>query len=243
MDSVGSRDHIAEFLFCCSMLAVHLSRINEEITLWCSEGFRFISLSDAFTTGSSIMPQKRNPDAAELIRAKATRISAASGAMLGVVKALPLTYAKDMQEDKALTFDAFDGFMLCVSAMTGMMETIKFDRAALKAAAGKGYSTATDLADWLVGQAGVPFREAHHITGAVVKRAEALGIADLSQLPLAEATAIDSRITQAALALLTVEQSVQSRASFGGTAPARVREQVARWKQSLSGFGSPNPGS
>jgi argininosuccinate lyase len=235
LDAVSARDFAIEALGALALCAVHISRLAEEIVLWTSPQFGFARLADEWSTGSSIMPQKRNPDAAELIRAKAARIAGAHGALLAVIKALPLTYAKDLQEDKALTFAAFDDFGLAAAAMKGMIETITFDRTALRNAAGKGYSTATDLADWLVGHAGVPFREAHHITGAIVKRAEALGIADLSALPLAEAQAIDPRITAAALALLTVEQSVQSRASFGGTAPGRVREQIARWKQTLTG--------
>ncbi|HVY03006.1 MAG TPA: argininosuccinate lyase, partial [Caulobacterales bacterium] len=235
LDAVSARDFAIEALGALALCAVHISRLAEEIVLWTSPQFGFARLADEWSTGSSIMPQKRNPDAAELIRAKAARVAGAHGALLGLVKALPLAYAKDLQEDKALTFAAFDDFGLAAAAMKGMIETITFDRTALRNAAGKGYSTATDLADWLVGHAGVPFREAHHITGAIVKRAEALGIADLSALPLAEAQAIDPRITAAALALLTVEQSVQSRASFGGTAPGRVREQIARWKQTLTG--------
>jgi argininosuccinate lyase len=224
-----------EALGALAICATHISRLAEEMVLWSSPQFGFARMSDEWSTGSSIMPQKRNPDAAELIRAKTTRITAAHHAMLGMMKALPLTYSKDMQEDKILAFSAFDGFMLCVNAMTGMVETITFNRETLRAASMKGYSTATDLADWLVGKANVPFREAHHITGSIVKRAEELGIADLALVPLAEAQAVDKRISAEALALLTVEQSVQSRASYGGTAAARVREQVAAWKQRLGG--------
>ncbi|HBB55146.1 MAG TPA: argininosuccinate lyase, partial [Hyphomonadaceae bacterium] len=181
----------------------------------------------------SIMPQKRNPDAAELIRAKAARIGAAFQALTGLIAGLPLAYAKDLQDDKSITFEAFDQFALCLTAMTGMIETIAFDRNALRAAAMRGYSTATDLADWLVRVHGLPFREAHHVTGAIVKRAESLGVADLAALPLAEAQAIDKRINAEALAALTVEQSVAARASFGGTAPAQVRARIAEWKDML----------
>ncbi len=234
LDAVSARDFALEALAALAIAAVHLSRLAEEIVLWTSPQFGFARLSDAWSTGSSIMPQKRNPDAAELIRAKAARISANLNALLGIIKALPLAYAKDLQDDKALTFEAFDAFELSTVAMTGMMQTIAFDRAALRAAAARGYSTATDLADWLVRALKVPFREAHHITGAVVKRAEALGVGDLAALPLAEFQAIEPRITADAVAALTVEQSVASRTSYGGTAPARVREQIERWQAELA---------
>ena len=177
------------------------------------------------------MPQKRNPDAAELIRAKAARIGANFGALNTIVQKLPLAYAKDLQEDKSLTFAAFDDFALSTVAMAGMIETMTFDRAKMRAAAALGFSTATDLADWLVRELKVPFREAHEITGRIVKRAEAEGVAELGNLPLADFQAIEPRITEAARALLTVEQSVASRASYGGTAPAQVRAQIAAWKQ------------
>ncbi len=234
LDAVSARDFALEALSALAIAAVHLSRLGEEIVLWTSPQFGFARLSDAWSTGSSIMPQKRNPDAAELIRAKAARISANLAALLGIMKALPLAYAKDLQDDKVLTFEAFDAFELSAVAMTGMIETITFDRAALRAAATRGFSTATDLADWLVRALKVPFREAHHITGAVVKRAEALGVVDLAALPLAEFQAIEPRITPDAVAALTVEQSVASRSSYGGTAPARVREQIARWQAELA---------
>jgi argininosuccinate lyase len=229
MDSVGSRDFAMEALGALSIAAVHLSRLAEEIVMWTSPQFGFARLSDAWSTGSSIMPQKRNPDAAELIRAKAARIAANAQALLMTVKALPLTYAKDLQDDKALTFEAFDAFGLCVAAMDGMMATITFDRARMRAAATLGYSTATDLADWLVRELGLPFREAHHVTGAVVKRAEQLGVAELCDLPLDQAQAIEPRITAKALAGLSVEASVAARRSHGGTAPEQVRAQIARW--------------
>jgi len=233
IDAVSSRDFAMAQLANISICATHLSRLAEEIVLWTSPQFAFARLSDHWSTGSSIMPQKRNPDAAELIRAKAARISANFAALSAIMQKLPLAYAKDLQEDKALTFEAFDAFELSLAAMNGMMATITFDRATMRAAAARGYSTATDLADWLVRELKVPFREAHHITGAVVKRAEALGVADLSDLPLEEFQQVDPRITEAARALLTVEQSVESRASYGGTAPERVRDQIARWKEHL----------
>jgi argininosuccinate lyase len=235
LDAVASRDFALEALAALSICGTHVSRLAEEIVLWTSPQFAFARLADEWSTGSSIMPQKRNPDAAELIRAKAARISADFAALTAIVQKLPLTYAKDLQEDKVLTFSAFDDFQLSLQAMTGMIETIHFSREAMRVAAGKGYSTATDLADWLVREAGIPFREAHHITGALVAKAEELGLADLSAVPLGEAQAIDKRISAAALDLLTVEQSVASRASFGGTAPARVREQIAQWKLRLGG--------
>ncbi len=233
LDAVASRDFALEALAALAICATHLSRLADEIVLWTSPQFGFARLSDAWSTGSSIMPQKRNPDAAELIRAKAARIGADFAALNGVVQKLPLAYAKDLQEDKALTFGAFDAFELCVVAMTGMIETIRFDRAALRAAATRGYSTATDLADWLVRALNMPFREAHHVTGAVVKRAEALGVAELCDLPLGEFQAIEPRIDEAARAALSVEKSVAARTSYGGTAPDQVRAQIARWKEIL----------
>jgi argininosuccinate lyase len=234
LDSVSARDFALEFLSALSIAAMHLSRLAEEIVLWTSPQFAFAKLGDDWSTGSSIMPQKKNPDAAELIRAKAARIGADFAALLAILQKLPLAYAKDLQEDKAITFSAFDDFMLGGQAMAGMMETIAFNRVTMAEAAGRGYSTATDLADWLVATLKLPFREAHHIVGAVVKRAENAGIADLAKLPLAEAQAVDPRITQAALDLLSVAQSVASRASKGGTAPERVREQIASWKRALN---------
>lgn len=234
LDAVSSRDFALDALAALSIAGVTLSRLAEEIVLWTSPQFGFARLSDEWSTGSSIMPQKRNPDAAELIRAKVKRIAANFGALTAIVTGLPLAYAKDLQEDKALTFEAFDAFHLCAAAMTGMMQTISFDRATLRAAAGRGYSTATDLADWLVRTLNLPFRDAHHVTGAVVKRAETLGVADLAQLPLSEVQAIEPRITQAALDALSVERALESRASTGGTAPKRVREQIDRWAAELN---------
>jgi argininosuccinate lyase len=232
MDSVGSRDFAMEALNALAIGAVHLSRLAEEIVFWTSAPFGFARLSDAWSTGSSIMPQKRNPDAAELIRAKAARIAANAQALMMTVKALPLTYAKDLQDDKTLTFEAFDAFALCTAAMTGMMETIRFNTDAMRAAAGKGYSTATDLADWLVRTLALPFREAHHVTGAIVKLAEGRGV-ELADVPLVDMQAIHPGITDAVFGVLTVDASVASRMSYGGTAPDQVRAQVARWKEIL----------
>ncbi|MGE3142168.1 MAG: argininosuccinate lyase [Hyphomonadaceae bacterium] len=233
IDAVSARDFALEALSALSISAMHLSRLAEEIVLWTSPQFAFARLSDQWSTGSSIMPQKRNPDAAELIRAKAARMAANYAALIGIMKALPLAYAKDLQEDKALTFEAFDAYELCAKAMAGMVETITFNRDKLRTAAAAGFSTATDLADWLVRELKIPFRDAHHITGAAVKRAEELGLAELADLPLAELQKLESRITEAARAVLTVEKSLESRASYGGAAPARVREQIARWKELL----------
>ncbi|MDX2233710.1 MAG: argininosuccinate lyase [Hyphomonadaceae bacterium] len=234
LDAVASRDFALQALAALSIAGTHLSRLAEEIVLWTSPQFGFARLSDAWSTGSSIMPQKRNPDAAELVRAKAARITGAFGTLNGILQKLPLAYAKDLQDDKAITFEAFDAFDLCSRAMTGMIGTMSFHREAMREAATRGYSTATDLADWLVRELRTPFREAHHITGAVVKRAEAMGVTQLSDLPLADFQAVDPRITEAARALLTVEQSVASRVSTGGTAPVRVREQAALWRERLA---------
>jgi argininosuccinate lyase len=221
IDAVSDRDFALEFLAALAMCGGHLSRFAEEIVIWMSEPYRFIRLSDAFTTGSSIMPQKRNPDAAELVRAKTGRLQGALSALLTVMKGLPLAYAKDMQEDKALVFDAADTLALALAATTGMATDLAADPAAMRRVAASGGSTATDLADWLVRELGLPFREAHHATGALVKRAEALGL-ELAALPLAEMQKVEPRITAAAQAVLTVEQSVASRTSFGGTAPENV---------------------
>jgi argininosuccinate lyase len=234
LDAVASRDFAMEALNALSISAVHLSRLAEEIVLWTSAHFRFARLSDQWSTGSSIMPQKRNPDAAELIRAKAAKIASNANCLMMIVKALPLAYAKDLQDDKALTFESFDAFMLCVGAMAGMMETMIFNQDALRKAATFGYSTATDLADWLVRDLNMPFREAHHVTGAVVKAAEAAGVAELCDLPLATFQAVEPRITAQAVALLSVEASVAARTSFGGTAPVRVREQIIRLQNLLN---------
>ncbi|MFT3729431.1 MAG: argininosuccinate lyase [Terricaulis sp.] len=233
MDAVGSRDFALAALASLAIAATHLSRLAEEIVLWTSPQFGFAKLSDAWSTGSSIMPQKRNPDAAELIRAKAARVGADFAALNAIVQKLPLTYAKDLQEDKTLTFSAFDAFALSITAMIGMVDTLTFNRGAMREAAARGYSTATDLADWLVRALKTPFREAHEITGKIVRRAELQGVAELALLPLSEFQAVDDRITEEARALLTVEKSVESRNSYGGTAPERVREQIARWKENF----------
>ena len=232
LDAVSARDFALEALAALSIAATHLSRLAEEIVLWSSAQFNFATLSDAWSTGSSIMPQKRNPDAAELIRAKAALITGQYMSLQGAVKALPLAYAKDLQDDKVLTFAAFDTFELCTRAMAGMMETISFNHDAMLAAASKGFSTATDLADWLVRELGMPFREAHHVTGALVARAEAKGC-DLSELSLEEMQAEAETITDGIFDVLTVEKSVASRTSYGGTAPVRVAEEVAHWKERL----------
>ncbi len=225
LDAVSDRDFAIEFLAAAALAGTHLSRFAEEIVLWASDAFGFVALSDAFTTGSSIMPQKRNPDAAELVRAKTGRLNGALIALLTVMKGLPLAYQKDMQEDKVPVFEASDALELCLEAMTGMVRDIRPDRDRLRAAAERGYSTATDLADWLVRVLGLPFRRAHHVTGMIVKRAEILG-RTLAEMPLAEMRQIEPAITEAVLDTLTVERSVASRTSFGGTAPEQVQAAI-----------------
>ena len=229
LDAVSDRDFALEFLSAASLTATHLSRLAEELVIWSTAQFRFVALSDRFSTGSSIMPQKKNPDAAELIRAKVARINGALVALLTVMKGLPLAYSKDMQEDKEQVFDAADSLMLALAAMTGMAADMHPNAERLRAAAASGFSTATDLADWLVRALGLPFREAHHVTGALVRRAEERGV-DLPELGLAEMTAVHPGITAEVYEVLGVENSVASRMSHGGTAPARVREQIARWR-------------
>ena len=233
LDAVSARDFALEALAALSIAATHLSRLAEEIVLWTSAQFAFARLSDAWSTGSSIMPQKRNPDAAELVRGKAALISSKFAALQGAVKALPLAYAKDLQDDKALTFEAFDTFDLCARAMTGMVETMTFYPDNMRAAAAKGFSTATDLADFLVRELGMPFREAHHVTGALVALAEGDGV-DLADLSLEAMKSVEPRLTDAIYSVLTVEKSAASRTSFGGTAPVRVAEQIAAWKERLN---------
>ena len=233
LDSVSARDFALEALSAASICATHLSRLAEEIVLWVTPQFGFIKLSDAFTTGSSIMPQKRNPDAAELVRAKVGRILGSLVALMTVMKGLPLAYSKDMQEDKPPVFEAFDALSLAILAMTGMIEDLEPNRERMAAAAGAGFSTATDLADWVVRELNTPFRQAHHITGSAVKRAETLGV-DLQDLPLAEFQAIEPGITEAVYAVLTPQASVASRKSYGGAAPDQVRAQIQRWKERLS---------
>ena len=232
LDSVSDRDFALEFLSAASICATHMSRFAEELVLWSTVQFRFARLSDRFSTGSSIMPQKRNPDAAELVRAKVARITGAFVALSTVMKGLPLTYSKDMQEDKEPVFDAADALMLALAATEGMVRDLKPNPEALRAAASGGFSTATDLADWLVREAGLPFREAHHVVGALVRQAEGRGV-DLPDLPLDVMQAAHPGITEAVYSVLGVDNSVASRMSLGGTAPARVREQVARWKERL----------
>jgi argininosuccinate lyase len=233
LDSVSDRDFALEALAAGSICATHLSRLAEEIVVWMTPGFGFISLSDAFTTGSSIMPQKRNPDAAELIRAKVGRILGSFTNLSVVMKGLPLAYGKDMQEDKAPTFEAFDALDLSLAAMTGMVEDLTPSREAMAAAAGQGFSTATDLADWLVRRLNLPFREAHHVTGRAVARAEALGC-DLAELSLSELQTLQPGIASDVYKVLSPAASAASRTSYGGTAPDQVRAQVARWKEVLS---------
>ena len=233
LDAVSDRDFALEFLAAASICAVHLSRLAEEIVLWCSAPFGFVRLSDAFTTGSSIMPQKRNPDAAELARAKAGRIVGGLVALLTVMKGLPLAYAKDTQEDKEPVFDAADALALALAAMAGMVADLQPDTARLRAMAGSGFATATDLADWLVRVLHLPFRTAHHVTGRLVARAEARGV-DLAGLSLEDMQQEEPGITAALFDVLTVDASVASRTSFGGTAPANVARAAAQWQAALA---------
>ena len=226
IDAVSDRDFAVEFLAAAALAGTHLSRFAEEVVIWSSDAFGFIRLSDAFTTGSSIMPQKRNPDAAELVRAKTGLFNGALIALLTVMKGLPLAYQKDMQEDKVPVFEAADTLELCLAAMTGLVRDMRPDRERLRDAAARGFSTATDFADWLVRTLDLPFRRAHHITGEIVRRAEARGCS-LAELPLTELQAVEPAITDAVYGVLDVERSVASRASFGGTAPPRVREAIA----------------
>jgi len=233
LDSVADRDFVIETLSAAALCAVHLSRFAEEIVLWTTPQFGFVRLSDKFTTGSSIMPQKRNPDAAELVRGKTGRVIGALNALLMTMKGLPLAYSKDMQEDKEGTFDALHTLSLCVAAMTGMVGDMTPDTARMQTAAGAGYATATDLADWLVRTLKMPFREAHHVTGSLVKLASDKGVG-LEDLPLAEMQGVEPRITADVLGVLGVVNSVESRTSYGGTAPKNVREQAQAWLGRLS---------
>jgi argininosuccinate lyase len=232
LDGVSDRDFALETLAAASISAMHLSRLAEEIVIWMTPQFGFVRLSDRWTTGSSIMPQKRNPDAAELCRAKIGRIAGAFQGLLMVMKGLPLTYSKDMQEDKEVTFDALRAFAVAVAAMRGMIEDLEPVPEAMRAAAGRGYSTATDLADWLVRALGLPFREAHHVTGTIVKRAETKGCL-LEELSLVEMQAVEPRITKEVFSVLSVDASVRSRVSYGGTAPQNVRKMARRWIKRL----------
>ena len=232
LDAVSDRDFALEFLASAAICAMHLSRFAEEIIIWCSAPYRFIRLSDAFTTGSSIMPQKRNPDAAELVRAKTGRIAGALMGLLTVMKGLPLAYAKDMQEDKEQVFDAAEALALCLAATEGMVRDLEPELTRLRETAGSGFSTATDLADWLVRVLKLPFRTAHHVTGRLVAKAEAKGV-DLSGLTLTEMQEEEPGITPDIFGVLTVDASVASRTSYGGTSPVRVAEQATRWLTEL----------
>ncbi|MFD0914924.1 argininosuccinate lyase [Pseudahrensia aquimaris] len=232
LDTVADRDFALEFLACASICATHLSRLAEEIVIWSTPQFNFVRLSDKFSTGSSIMPQKKNPDAAELVRAKVARINGSLVSLLTVMKGLPLTYSKDMQEDKEVVFDAAETLELALAAMNGMIADMTINKDAMRAAAGSGFSTATDLADWLVREAGMPFRDAHHITGSAVAMAEKQGC-DLAELSLEDMQSIDAAITNDVFNVLTVDASVASRTSFGGTAPENVRKQIVYWKERL----------
>jgi argininosuccinate lyase len=233
IDAVSDRDFAVEFLTAASLTAIHLSRLAEEIVLWVSDGFRFVKLSDAFTTGSSIMPQKRNPDAAELVRGKAGRILGAFVSLSTMLKGLPLAYGKDMQEDKEPVFEAADALSLMIAAMAGMVYDMKPDADAMRRATETGFITATDLADWLVREAGMPFREAHHATGALVALAEQKGCG-LADLALGDMQRVDSRIGAGVFSVLAVDKSVASRTSEGGTAPAKVREAIATARKNLT---------
>ena len=232
LDTTADRDFVLETLSACAICAIHLSRLAEEIVIWSTSQFRFVKLSDKFTTGSSIMPQKRNPDAAELVRAKPGRIIGALVSLLTVMKGLPLTYSKDMQEDKEPAFDAFDNMSLAIAATTGMIRDMVPNEAEMRKAAASGFSTATDLADWLVRTLKMPFRDAHHVTGSLVALAEKQGV-DLPELPLSAMQQVEPRITEDVFRVLTVENSVASRTSFGGTAPENVAREAKRWLELL----------
>jgi argininosuccinate lyase len=232
LDGVSDRDFVLETLAAATIAAVHFSRLAEEIVIWMTPQFGFVKLSDRFTTGSSIMPQKRNPDAAELSRAKVGRIAGAFQSLVIVMKGLPLAYSKDMQEDKEATFDALSSLGLVMAAMAGMIADLEPNPEAMRAAAGRGYATATDLADWLVKDLKMPFRDAHHVTGAIVKAAETKGV-DLDGLALSDMQAVEPRITKAVFSVLSVENSVKSRTSYGGTAPQNVAKMARQWLRRL----------
>ena len=232
LDGVADRDFALEILAAASITAMHLSRFAEEIVIWMTPQFGFVRLSDRFTTGSSIMPQKRNPDAAELVRAKVGRVAGAFQGLLMVMKGLPLAYSKDMQEDKEATFDALDSLRLGLAAMTGIVRDVEPVAETMRAAAGRGYSTATDLADWLVRELKMPFREAHHVTGSIVKAAEDKGL-DLENVPLEAMQAIEPRISKGIFSVLSVENSVKSRKSYGGTSPQNVAKMARSWAKRL----------
>jgi argininosuccinate lyase len=240
LDSVSDRDFVLETLSAASICAMHLSRLAEEIVLWATPQFGFVKLSDKFTTGSSIMPQKRNPDAAELVRGKAGRVFGALQGLLTMMKGLPLTYSKDMQEDKEGTFDAVQTLSLCLAASAGMVRDMQPDLKVMKKAAGLGYATATDLADWLVRVLKMPFRDAHHVTGRLVGIASSKGVG-LEKLSLAEMQEVEPKINDKIFAVLGVERSVKSRTSYGGTAPANVKRQARRWLKQLAKHAKPQP--
>jgi argininosuccinate lyase len=233
LDAVSDRDFALDYLMAAAQCALHLSRMAEELILWASPLFGFALLPDSYSTGSSIMPQKRNPDAAELVRGHSGRIVGAMTALVVTMKGLPLAYSKDLQDDKPPVFEAHDLILLSLQALAGMVEATRFDAARMRAAAAAGFSTATDLADWLVREAGLPFREAHRIAGRAVKAAEERGVG-LAELELAALREIDGRIDERVYQVLTVEASVRSRASYGGTAPGRVREQIERARRALA---------
>jgi len=232
LDAVSDRDFVLETLSALSISAIHLSRLSEEIVIWASAQFGFLTLSDGFSTGSSIMPQKRNPDAAELVRAKTGRITGALAGLTMVMKGLPLAYSKDMQEDKEMAFDAFDNYSLMVAAMTGMIEDLKPNKDRMKEAAAHGYSTATDLADWLVRALNMPFREAHHVTGEIVALAEKQQ-KRLDELSLEDMQKVEENINKELLSVLSIEQSVASRTSEGGTSPTNVEKMTRNWQDRL----------
>jgi argininosuccinate lyase len=238
MDAVADRDFAAEFLFVAALSGVHLSRLGEEVVLWTSQEFGWVELDDAFATGSSIMPQKKNADIAELARGKAGRLIGGLVAVLTMLKGLPLTYDRDMQEDKEPAFDAFDNLSLAIAAMTGMVKDLEPNREAMRRAAAEGHSTATDLADWLVRRLGLAFREAHHVTGRLLALAEKKGC-DLAGLDLADMREINGGITEEVFGVLTVEASLASRKSVGGTAPGNVRREARRWLKALAGASRP----
>jgi len=233
LDSVSDRDFALEFLSLAAICATHLSRLAEEIVIWSTPQFGFVRLSDSYSTGSSIMPQKKNPDAAELVRAKTGRINGHLVALLTVMKGLPLAYSKDMQEDKEAVFDAAETLDLMLAAMTGMVRDLTINTVAMKKAAGSGYATATDLADWLVRTLGLPFREAHHVTGRAVALAEQKK-SPLDRLTLEDFRSIHDGITEDVFSVLTVQNSVKSRTSFGGTAPSEVRKQIRYWRKRMT---------
>ena len=241
LDAVSDRDFALEALAAAAITATHLSRFGEEIVIWCSAQFNFVRLPDRFSTGSSIMPQKRNPDAAELVRGKSGRVIGALQTLLMVMKGLPLTYSKDMQEDKEPVFDALQTLSLCLEVMTGMIGGMKANVETMEADASSGFSTATDLADWCVRKLGMPFRDAHHVTGRLVALAEEKAV-DLKDLTLDDLQSVEPRISDDIFNVLSVTNSVGSRTSFGGTAPQNVRQSVDRWRAILKGDKSQNHG-